>query len=230
MSSLQADNFQQSRKVRVAAPEVRSSRLAWVALLLGVVAWAVPLLPAVVIFMAAGVLVAVRRALKLNIKLRGGAFAAIALVLGVAGFAAQSYVGVRGYAVYQQLQAGPTSAIADGLDGDVDGFLAAFPEASAGPDAAELFLGELESRYGALIHAKPKQSPKVFAAFGEQSVTQSYRLQFTRGIVTAEAVLRPQPTDALHWPAPPSVGSLTIIDSAHGTLVFPETRLSEVQP
>ncbi|MEM7624576.1 MAG: hypothetical protein AAF333_02990 [Planctomycetota bacterium] len=230
MSSLQADNFQQSRKVRVAAPAVRFSRRALVALGLGAVAWALPLAPAVVVFLAVTALGAIRHAPKRNVNLRGGAFAKIALALGIAGLAAQGYVVYRGVSLYQQMAWAPTEALAQGLDGDRSAFLDIFPQASGQADAADVFLGELETRYGPLIHAKPKASPDLAAALRGEHMTQSYRLQFERGIVTAEADLQPQPGDALRWPASPRVASLTILDPDRGQLAFPETRFTGVDP
>ncbi|MEL7089239.1 MAG: hypothetical protein AAGL98_12500 [Planctomycetota bacterium] len=230
MSPLPTDNFQQARKVRVTAPAVRFSRLACVALALSLIAWAVPLLSAAVVVLSIGALRAVRRAPRANLKLRGGGLAAVALVLSLGGVAGQGYVGARGFTVYQQLRSGPASAITAGLGGDTAGFLTAFPEAAVSPDAAEFFLDELEARYGPLIHAKPKTAPRVLPALCAEPVDQSYRLQFARGIVTARAAFRPTPAEARSWPAAPGIASLTIHDPERGALVFPETRLSEVQP
>ena len=227
MHSYHADSFQQSRQVRVAAPPTRWNRKAVVAAAVSPVAWIVPLLPAAVVVLAVSALASVRRSP--GSKFRGGVLAGAALGLGLLGAVGQGYLGVQAFAVYQQLRSGPTAALASGLGGDVPAFLDAF-EAAPQPDQAEAFLEELDARYGPLVHASPPSSAQLLTALRAQPVTQRYRLQFERGIVWAEATMRPPLADGPGWPAPPRVVALTVTDPARGTVAFPETRLSEVAP
>lgn len=230
MSTYQTDNFQQSRKVRMSAPAARLSRRALAAALVGVVAWALPLVPVVVVALAVAARMAIRQAPQQNRQLRGGTLAAAGLFLGVAGLVLQGFAGYRGYNLYQELGQAPTRALEQGLGGDTAGFLAAFPDRTEFQNSADLFLIECEARYGPLVHAKPSQTPDLVAVMQGKDVTQTYRLQFTRGIVAAEAQVRVEPATGLGWPGTAEFESFTITDPARGTLRFPETRITGVEP
>ena len=228
MTLLHADNFKQSRKVRVSAPVVKFNRRALVALVLAFGAWAVPLAPALALFLAWSALAAARNAPKKNLSLRGSKLALPALAAALLGLALQGVVAYRGVALHQQIRQGPAQAITQGLEGDLQSFMAAFSAATGSADQAQHFLGEVEGRYGTLVHATPTQSIDWVSVLRGQSLTQSYRLQFSGGIVSAKVAVVPPAGLGLAGPAEARFASLVIRDPQQGSIDYPQTQVSAV--
>ncbi len=211
----------------MSAEPSRPSRWAGIALALGLVAWLLPLMPAVVIVLAVIALVSARPSAGAR-RLAVGAF-----VLGLVGLTVQGVVGFRGYRVYQQLSAGPAAAIARGASGDLGGFSDA-ADTDTNPArrmAAQHFLAELETRYGSLVGGQAVENPSILETLSGRDTQATYHLEFHDAAVTAEARLLPIAGAQLwDWPARRVVTWVQIDDPDDGPIVFPSLQSAEVQP
>lgn len=109
MNEFQADQFQRARRVQVQSVAGGRPRLALIAFALGLAAWALPLLPVVVLILGGLAWVGIKRSATQGRAARGKGLATAALALGAVGLGMQGYVG---YETYQHLHAGPTQVMA----------------------------------------------------------------------------------------------------------------------
>ena len=212
-----SDEFRRSRKIKVGqATKKRTSRLALGALA-GNLLCVVPGVPALMAVLG----LKARSAIKHSpLTLRGAPVAWAAVLLGAVLTVGQVGAGYVGYQQFNAARQGAATALARGLDGNVDAFVDAFEpngERVQREIAAEVFLGEAALRFGELVSLRPVSagtwSPANLQALlldGEQD----FQLNFEHGRVRVHVELGERGLD-------PRLSSVELIDPARGTMIYP---------
>lgn len=220
-----SDEFGRSRRVQMQAGPSKPPRLSVLAAALGLVAWAVPMLPIVPIGVGWR---SVRQAGRA--RLWGG----LGLSLGVLGLMLQGWVCFQGYGVYRTLRNGPVHTIAQGSSGNTEQFASAFASHHVDPDSAEHFFIELEGRYGRFVRATPMDStwsamPGVLRG---DDVSTRYAVEFERGLVEVHAHLSGLNLGELARGGVPELNRLELLDPTHAQAPqhFPQSRVTGVDP
>jgi len=151
----------------------------------------------------------------------------ISLVFLIAQFFLVTKVVVPGYTFIKEyiafVMAGPDEALSSGMGGDFAGFRGWFvgPGATASDEEAQVFLDELNSRYGAFVSAsfddQSGQAPT--GRPGQPRMPFPYILTFESGTVTAEAEI--VFVDETTGKMLKKFGYITIFDAEQGDLMYP---------
>ena len=163
-----------------------------------------------------------------NPNRKGKGLAITGIILGVVLTSGWVFFGSKvwafGVRFYDLMESGPKTALVAGSSGDLPGLKEAFygAGASASDDEAQLFLDELNKRYGAFADSRMDESAGAITPTpGQTSLVWPYIIDFDNATVSADVeLIFADPTNNSD-PIVFKIGSIVIHDDDLGALRYP---------